>query len=72
MAAGAKLRGGQLFDSRRTSQGPADPPGCITVAEDNGVFARLLRPVGFDGDSTHVGGALCLAPDGSMLDWRGR
>jgi predicted amidohydrolase len=36
-------------------------------ARDNGVFAVFSSIVGFDGHSTHVGGAYVLAPDGSML-----
>jgi predicted amidohydrolase len=37
------------------------------LARDNGVFAAFSDQVGFDGHSTHVGGAYVLAPDGSML-----
>lgn len=37
------------------------------LARDNGVFAVFSDLVGFDGHSTHVGGAYVLAPDGSML-----
>jgi predicted amidohydrolase len=37
------------------------------LARDNGVFAVFSDQVGFDGHSTHVGGAYVLAPDGSML-----
>jgi predicted amidohydrolase len=37
------------------------------LARDNGVFAVFSDMVGFDGHSTHVGGAYVLAPDGSML-----
>ena len=45
-----------------------DPPRLHDVlARDNGVFAVFSDQVGFDGDSTHVGGAYVLAPDGSML-----
>ena len=36
-------------------------------ARDNGVFAVFSDMVGFDGHSSHVGGAYVLAPDGSML-----
>jgi len=36
-------------------------------ARDNGVFAVFSDMVGFDGHSTHVGGAYVIAPDGSML-----
>jgi len=37
------------------------------LARDNGVFAVFSGQVGFDGHSSHVGGAYVLAPDGSML-----
>ena len=37
------------------------------LARDNGVFAIFSDQVGFDGNSTHVGGAYVLAPDGSMI-----
>ena len=37
------------------------------MARDNGVFAVFSDQVGFDGHSSHVGGAYVLAPDGSML-----
>ena len=37
------------------------------LARDNGVFAVFSGVVGFDGHSTHVGGAYVLAPDGSMV-----
>ena len=37
------------------------------LARDNGVFAVFLSIVGFDGHSTHVGGAYVLGPDGSPL-----
>jgi predicted amidohydrolase len=37
------------------------------LARDNGVFAVFSSIVGFDGHSTHVGGAYVLAPDGSTL-----
>ncbi len=37
------------------------------LARDNGVFAVFSDVVGFDGHSTHVGGAYVIAPDGSML-----
>jgi predicted amidohydrolase len=36
-------------------------------ARDNGVFAVFSDQVGYDGHSSHVGGAYVLAPDGSML-----
>jgi predicted amidohydrolase len=37
------------------------------LARDNGVYAVFSDQVGFDGHSTHVGGAYVLAPDGSMV-----
>jgi predicted amidohydrolase len=37
------------------------------LARDNGVFAVFSSIVGFDGHSTHVGGAYVLGPDGSTL-----
>ena len=45
-----------------------DPPRLHDVlARDNGVFAVFSDQVGFDGHSTHIGGAYVLAPDGSLL-----
>jgi predicted amidohydrolase len=45
-----------------------DPPRLHDVlARDNGVYAVFSDQVGFDGHSTHVGGAYVLAPDGSMV-----
>jgi predicted amidohydrolase len=38
-----------------------------TLARDNAVFAAFSDQVGFDGHSTHVGGAYVLAPDGSLM-----
>jgi len=47
------------------------PVGCWAarrcLARDNGVFAVFSDQVGFDGHSSHVGGAYVLAPDGCML-----
>jgi predicted amidohydrolase len=37
------------------------------LARDNGVYAVFSDQVGFDGHSTHVGGAYVLAPDGEMI-----
>ncbi|HET9506778.1 MAG TPA: carbon-nitrogen hydrolase family protein [Gaiellaceae bacterium] len=37
------------------------------LARDNGVYAVFSDQVGFDGHSTHVGGAYVLAPDGSTI-----
>ena len=36
-------------------------------ARDNGVFAVFSDMVGYDGHSTHVGGAYVIAPDGAMI-----
>lgn len=45
-----------------------DPPRLHDfLARDNGVYAVFSDMVGFDGHSTHVGGAYVLAPDGSMI-----
>ena len=43
---------------------PAPPRLHDVLARDNGVFAVFSDQVGFDGHSTHVGGAYVLAPDG--------
>ena len=44
------------------------PPRLHDVgARDNAVFAVFSDQVGFDGHSTHMGGAYVLAPDGTML-----
>lgn len=44
------------------------PPRLHDVqARDNGVYAVFSDQVGFDGQSTHLGGAYVLAPDGSMV-----
>lgn len=45
-----------------------DPPRLHDVlARDNAVFAVFSDQVGFDGHSTHVGGAYILGPDGRLL-----
>jgi 5-aminopentanamidase len=45
-----------------------DPPRLHDVlARDNAVYAVFSDQVGFDGHSTHVGGAYVLAPDGVMI-----
>jgi len=45
-----------------------DPPRLHdALARDNGVYAVFSDQVGFDGHSTHVGGAYVLAPDGSTI-----
>jgi predicted amidohydrolase len=52
----------ELLDER-----PSPPRLHDFLARDNGVFAVFSDMVGFDGHSTHVGGAYVLAPDGSIL-----
>jgi predicted amidohydrolase len=52
----------ELLDER-----PFPPRLHDVLARDNGVFAVFSDQVGFDGHSSHVGGAYVLAPDGSML-----
>jgi predicted amidohydrolase len=37
------------------------------LARDNGVYAVFSDQVGFDGHSSHVGGAYVLAPDGALI-----
>ncbi len=75
--------GGELtFDGRATHEGdekillaqeelledrPFPPRLHDLLARDNGVYAVFSDMVGYDGHSTHVGGAYVLAPDGSML-----
>jgi predicted amidohydrolase len=46
---------------------PVPPRLHDVMARDNGVFAVFSDQVGFDGHSTHVGGAYVLAPDGAMI-----
>ena len=46
---------------------PVPPRLHDVLARDNGVFAVFSDQVGFDGHSTHVGGAYVLAPDGAMI-----
>ena len=46
---------------------PGPPRLHDLLARDNAVFAAFSDQVGFDGHSTHVGGAYVLAPDGSLL-----
>ncbi|HEX6725508.1 MAG TPA: carbon-nitrogen hydrolase family protein [Gaiella sp.] len=52
----------ELLDER-----PWPPRLHDVLARDNGVFAVFSDQVGFDGHSSHVGGAYVLGPDGSML-----
>ena len=46
---------------------PSPPRLHDLLARDNGVYGVFSDMVGFDGHSTHVGGAYVLAPDGSMI-----
>jgi predicted amidohydrolase len=46
---------------------PVPPRLHDALARDNAVFAAFSDQVGFDGHSTHVGGAYVLGPDGSQL-----
>jgi len=46
---------------------PQPPRLHDVLARDNGVYAVFSDQVGYDGHSTHVGGAYVLAPDGSMV-----
>lgn len=46
---------------------PQPPRLHDVLARDNGVYAVFSDQVGFDGHSTHLGGAYVLAPDGSMV-----
>jgi predicted amidohydrolase len=46
---------------------PVPPRLHDVLARDNGVFGVFSDQVGFDGHSTHVGGAYVVAPDGAMV-----
>jgi len=46
---------------------PSPPRLHDVLVRDNGVYAVFSDQVGFDGHSTHVGGAYVRAPDGSMI-----
>jgi len=52
----------ELLDER-----PTPPRLHDALARDNAVYAVFSDQVGFDGHSTHVGGAYVLAPDGSLV-----
>jgi predicted amidohydrolase len=57
-----------LAAQRQLLEPPGDNPRLHDVlARDNGVYAVFSDQVGFDGHSTHVGGAYVLAPDGSTI-----
>jgi predicted amidohydrolase len=46
---------------------PTPPRLHDVLARDNGVYAVFSDQLGFDGHSTHVGGAYVVAPDGSTI-----
>jgi predicted amidohydrolase len=53
--------------SEQLAERPWPPRLHDVLARDNAVFAVFSDQVGFDGHSTHVGGAYVLAPDGALL-----
>lgn len=59
----------QLLEAQRDliAERPRIPRLHDVLARDNGVYAVFSDQVGFDGDSTHVGGAYVLGPDGALL-----
>ena len=59
----------KLLEAQRDliAKQPAIPRLHDVLARDNAVFAVFSDQVGFDGNSTHVGGAYILGPDGSLL-----
>ncbi len=60
---------GELLEAQQAllADRPSPPRLHDVLARDNGVFAVFSDQVGFDGHSTHVGGAYILAPDGCMI-----
>jgi predicted amidohydrolase len=57
-----------LASQRELLEPRPHPPRLHDVlARDNGVYAVFSDQVGFDGHSTHVGGAYVLAPDGELM-----
>ncbi len=63
-ASAEEIRAGQ---EEVLSERPYPPRRHDLFARDNAVFAVHSGQVGFDGHSSHVGGAYVLAPDGSLL-----
>jgi predicted amidohydrolase len=61
--------GDEVLDAQRQLLDPPPDNARLhdVLARDNGVFAVFSDQVGFDGHSTHVGGAYVLAPDGSTV-----
>jgi predicted amidohydrolase len=59
----------ELLAAQRSFLDPATVPPRLqdVLARDNGVYAVYADHVGFDGHSTHVGGAFVLGPDGSTV-----
>jgi predicted amidohydrolase len=49
------------------AEAPCIPRLHDVLARDNGVFAIFSDQVGFDGHSTHIGGAYVVAPNGSLV-----
>jgi predicted amidohydrolase len=66
---GREVTGTSLSQAQHALLSPApDTPRLHdALARDNGVFAVFSDQVGFDGHTTHVGGAYVLGPDGSTL-----
>jgi predicted amidohydrolase len=63
-AASDELR---LAQETLLAERPSPPRLHDVLARDNGVYAAFSDQVGFDGHSTHVGGAYVIAPDGTMI-----
>lgn len=63
-ATAEEMRAGQ---DELLAERPHPPRRHDVLARDNAVFAVHSGQVGFDGHSTHVGGAYVLGPDGSLL-----
>ena len=59
----------ELLEAQREllAERPSPPRLHDVLARDNGVYAVFSDQVGFDGHSTHVGGAYVVAPDGSTI-----
>ena len=67
--AGREADADDLLRAQRAFLEPRPWPPRVqdVMARDNGVYAVYADHVGFDGHSTHVGGAFVLAPDGAMI-----
>ena len=55
------------YQADQIAERPVCPRIQDTLARDNAVFAVFSDQVGYDGHSTHIGGAYVLAPDGSVM-----